>query len=63
MSKSSSKLDKVDETLQSIGTDVALIKHDRELIWNKINEMERDLEELKRILRSQQAQTNNQQPS
>jgi len=58
LSKASGKMDKVDESLRSISTDVALIKHDRELIWDKINEMEKDLEELKRILRSQQDQTN-----
>lgn len=50
LSKASSKMEKVDESVRSIGTDIALIKQDRQLIWDKIREMEQDLEELKRLL-------------
>jgi uncharacterized protein YoxC len=50
LSKASSKMEKVDESVRNIGTDIALIKQDRQLIWDKIREMEQDLEELKRLL-------------
>lgn len=50
LSKASSKMDKVDESVRTIGTDIALIKQDRELIWDKIRQMEDDLEELKRLV-------------
>ena len=44
------KVDDIDLAAKSISTDVALIKQDRQLIWDKINRMEEDLEELKRLL-------------
>lgn len=50
LSKASSKMEKVDESVRHIGTDIALIKQDRQLIWDKIREMEEDLEELKSLL-------------
>lgn len=46
------KVDDIDLSTKSISTDVALIKHDRQLIWEKINQMESDLEELKRLVNS-----------
>lgn len=46
------KVDDIDLSTKSISTDVALIKHDRQLIWEKINQMEGDLEELKRLVNS-----------
>jgi len=46
------KLDDIDSIAKSIGTDIALIKADRALIWDKIKQMEDDLEELKRLLKS-----------
>ena len=45
------KVDDIDLAAKSISTDVALIKQDRQLIWDKINRMEEDLEELKRLIR------------
>ena len=47
------KIDEIDVSAKIIITDVALIKQDRQLIWDKINEMEADLEELKRLVRNQ----------
>lgn len=44
------KLDEVDVSAKTIVTDIALIKQDRQLIWDKINQMESDLEELKRLV-------------
>jgi uncharacterized protein YoxC len=45
------KVDDIDLAAKSISTDVALIKQDRQLIWDKINRMEEDLEELKRLMK------------
>lgn len=45
------KVDDIDLAAKSISTDVALIKQDRQLIWDKINRMEEDLEELKRLIK------------
>jgi hypothetical protein len=50
LSKASTKMDKVDDSVKNIGTDIALIKQDRQLIWDKIRQMENDIEELKRLL-------------
>lgn len=47
------KIDDIDVSAKIIVTDVALIKQDRQLIWDKIAEMEQDLEELKRLVRNQ----------
>ena len=47
------KIDEIDVSAKIIVTDVALIKQDRQLIWDKINELEADLEELKRLVRNQ----------
>lgn len=46
------KVDDIDLSTKSISTDIALIKQDRQLIWEKINQMECDLEELKRLVKS-----------
>jgi hypothetical protein len=46
------KIDEIDVSAKMIVTDVALIKQDRQLIWDKIEEMESDLEELKRLVRA-----------
>ena len=45
------KVDDIDIMAKGISTDVALIKADRQLIWDKIKQMEEDIEELKRILK------------
>jgi uncharacterized protein YoxC len=45
------KVDDIDGMVKVISTDVALIKADRQLIWDKIKQMEEDIEELKRILK------------
>lgn len=45
------KVDDIDVSARAIVTDVALIKHDRQLIWDKISRMEADLEELKRLIK------------
>lgn len=45
------KADDIDLATKSISTDIALIKADRQLIWDKINQMEKDLEQLKCLLR------------
>ena len=45
------KVDDIDLATKSISTDVALIKADRQLIWDKIKQMEEDLEELKRLVK------------
>lgn len=45
------KVDDIDVSARSIVTDIALIKQDRQLIWDKIARMEQDLEELKRLIR------------
>lgn len=45
------KVDDIDLATKSISTDVALIKADRQLIWDKIKQMEEDLEELKRLIK------------
>jgi hypothetical protein len=47
------KIDEIDVSAKLIVTDVALIKQDRQLIWDKIEEMEADLAELKRLVKSQ----------
>ena len=47
-----SKVDDIDLSAKTISTDIALIKQDRQLIWDKINQMEADLEELKRLVKS-----------
>ena len=44
------KIDDIDSSTKSISTDIALIKQDRQLIWDKIAQMESDLEELKRLI-------------
>lgn len=44
------KIDEIDVSAKMIVTDVALIKQDRQLIWDKIEEMENDLRELKRLV-------------
>lgn len=44
------KIDDIDSSTKSISTDIALIKQDRQLIWDKIAQMEGDLEELKRLI-------------
>lgn len=44
------KVDDIDVSARAIVTDVALIKQDRQLIWDKITRMEADLEELKRLV-------------
>jgi hypothetical protein len=46
------KIDDIDISTKIIVTDVALIKQDRQLIWDKIEEMEADLEELKRLVKA-----------
>jgi len=46
------KVDDIDIAAKAISTDIALIKADRQLIWDKIKQMEDDLEELKRLIRS-----------
>lgn len=46
------KVDDIDSSTKSISLDVAIIKADRQLIWDKIQQMESDLEELKRLIRS-----------
>lgn len=46
------KVDDIDLSAKAISTDIALIKQDRQLIWEKINQMESDLEELKRLVKS-----------
>lgn len=46
------KVDDIDLSTKTIALDVAVIKADRELIWTKINQMEADLEELKRLVRN-----------
>jgi hypothetical protein len=45
------KADDIDLATKSISTDIALIKADRQLIWDKINQMEKDLDQLKFLLR------------
>ena len=45
------KADDIDLATKSISTDIALIKADRQLIWGKINQMEKDLDQLKYLLR------------
>lgn len=45
------KVDEIDISTKNISLDIALIKQDRQLIWDKIKEMEADLSELKRILK------------
>jgi uncharacterized protein YoxC len=45
------KVDEIDVSTKAISLDIALIKQDRQLIWDKIKEMEQDLEELKRLLK------------
>lgn len=49
------KVDDIDVSARAISTDIALIKQDRKLIWEKINQMEADLEELKCLMKSKQA--------
>lgn len=46
------KVDDIDLAAKAISTDIALIKADRQLIWDKIKQMEDDLEELKRLVKS-----------
>lgn len=46
------KVDEIDLSTKNISLDIALIKQDRQLIWDKIKEMEADLEELKRLIKS-----------
>ena len=46
------KIDEIDVSAKMIVTDVALIKQDRQLIWDKIEEMENDLRELKRLVKA-----------
>lgn len=46
------KVDDIDIHTRAIGTDIALIKADRQMIWDKIKQMEADLEELKCILKN-----------
>ena len=46
------KVDDIDVSMRSISTDLALIKQDKDLIWDKINRMESDLEELKRLIKA-----------
>lgn len=45
------KVDEIDLSTKNISLDIALIKQDRQLIWDKIKEMEADLEELKRLIK------------
>lgn len=45
------KVDEIDLAAKTIVTDIALIKQDRQLIWDKINRMEADLEELKCLIK------------
>ncbi len=45
------KVDEIDMSTKAISLDIALIKADRQLIWDKIKEMEQDLEELKRLVK------------
>lgn len=45
------KVDEIDLAAKIIVTDIALIKQDRQLIWDKIKQMESDLEELKCLIR------------
>ena len=45
------KVDDIDLSTKNISLDIALIKQDRQLIWDKIKEMEADLEELKRLIK------------
>ena len=45
------KVDEIDLSTKNISLDIALIKQDRQLIWDKIKEMEADLEELKRLVK------------
>lgn len=45
------KVDEIDVSTKAISLDIALIKQDRQLIWDKIKEMEQDLEELKRLVK------------
>jgi uncharacterized protein YoxC len=52
MSRVLKKVDDIDYSTKNIGTDVAIIKADRQLIWDKIQQMEQDLEELKRLIKS-----------
>jgi uncharacterized protein YoxC len=46
------KVDDIDSSTKSISMDVAIIKADRQLIWDKIKQMEDDLEELKRLVKA-----------
>ena len=46
------KVDDIDLSTKTIALDVAVIKADRELIWTKIQQMESDLEELKRLVKA-----------
>lgn len=46
------KVDDIDLSAKAISTDIALIKADRQLIWDKIKQMEADLEELKCLIKS-----------
>jgi len=46
------KVDDIDVSARGISTDIALIKQDRKLIWEKISQMEADLEELKCLVKS-----------
>ncbi len=46
------KVDDIDHSTKTIALDVAVIKADRELIWTKIQQMESDLEELKRLVKA-----------
>lgn len=46
------KADDIDLATKSISIDIALIKNDRKLIWDKINQMELDLEQLKELIKS-----------
>lgn len=45
------KVDDIDVAAKAISTDIALMKADRQLIWDKIKQMEADLEELKALVR------------
>lgn len=45
------KVDDIDVAAKAISTDIALMKADRQLIWDKIKQMEADLEELKTLVR------------
>lgn len=46
------KVDDIDLSTKTISMDVAIIKADRQLIWDKIEQMESDLEELKRLVKA-----------